>query len=298
MGINLVEAEAILSLKNVGRVGSEIVCLGRPELFLSAGEAQRLSNGFDLKWPASKIDEVLGQTFAEDFLGACGFSGVRSIDASGYEGATIIHDLNTPIPAELENLTDFLYDGGTIEHVFDIATVLSNVARLLKPGGTALISTCANGQCGHGFYQFSPEVFYRYFEANGFEDVRVYVVGLLKPTRWYRAVDPKTVGRRVQFSTSEPLQLIVVARKATMPGAPSLPPQQSDYAEGVWTKTRGEVANAHRAWRSPAARLKSAVRDRLAYPVAVALRHTGLGGVAGLWRREFFVPFNPMTENV
>jgi hypothetical protein len=297
MGINRAEAQAILSLKRAGRVGSEILCLGRPELFLDGGDAQKLSQGFDLGWTASAAAAITQQIFADDFLGACGFSSVRSLDASAYEGASIIHDLNAPVPANLENITSFLYDGGTIEHVFDVATVLSNITRLLQPGGTALISTCANGQCGHGFYQFSPELFYRYFESNGFEDVRVYVVGLLKPSRWYLAVDPQKAGRRVQFSTSEPLQLLVVARKAVASAA-TVVPQQSDYADGVWKLSKDQVASAHRAWHTPAARVRSAVRDRLVYPLAVAARHVGVGGVAGLWRRELFVPFNPVTESL
>ena len=175
--------------------------------------------------------------------------------------------------------------------------MLSNITRLLKPGGTALISTCANGQCGHGFYQFSPELFYRYFEANGFDEVRVYLVGLMAPMRWYLAVDPKKAGRRVQFSASEPLQMIVVARKAVSVAA-TIVPQQSDYAEGVWKMSQDQVKSAHKAWHTPKARLKSAIRDRLAYPAAVALRHAGIGGVAGLWRRELFQPFDPVKSPV
>lgn len=297
MGINRAEAEAILSLKRANKAGSEILCLGRPELFISAKETGRLSQNYNLGWPQADIDAMTRETFAEPLLKAAGFAEIRSLDASTYEGATIIHDLNTPIPACLDNTTSFLYDGGTIEHVFDVATVLSNITRLLKPGGTALISTCANGQCGHGFYQFSPELFYRYFEANGFDEVRVYLVGLLEPVRWYLAVDPKKAGRRVQFSASEPLQMIVVARKAA-PVAAQVVPQQSDYDEGVWKMSQDQVKTAHKAWNSPKARLKSAIRDRLVYPASVALRHAGIGGVAGLWRRELFQPFDPVKENV
>ena len=297
MGINRAEAEAILSLKRSGRAGKQILCLGRPELFMSSKEAGKLSSQFQLGWSQTDVATFTSETFAEAFLKASGFTDIRSLDASSYEGATLVHDLNTPIPDDLKNTTDFLYDGGTIEHVFDVATVLTNITRLLKPGGTALISTAANGQCGHGFYQFSPELFYRYFEANGFDQVRVYLVGLLEPVRWYLAVDPKIAGRRVQFSASEPLQMIVVARKSASVATPVVP-QQSDYADGVWKMSQDQVKTAHNAWHTPKARLKSAIRDRLVYPASVALRHAGIGGVAGLWRRELFQPFDPVKENV
>jgi len=32
----------------------------------------------------------------------------------------IIHDLNRPIPDTLSGTFDFIYDGGTLEHVFDL----------------------------------------------------------------------------------------------------------------------------------------------------------------------------------
>ena len=63
-----------------------------------------------------------------------------------------------------------------------------------------LMSSPANGQCGHGFYQFSPELFYRLFEANGFDPVEVYLVGLNKPSRWFRATDPRVAKRRLAAS--------------------------------------------------------------------------------------------------
>lgn len=213
MGINRVEAQAILSLTRAEKIRGDILTLGRPEMFVSARELKKLSRQFKLGL-ADEVCRVMSDArFAEDFLTVCGFSEINSLDASDYEGADIVHDLNMPIPKHLEHSASFVYDGGTIEHVFDIATALSNLTRLLKPGGTALISTCANGQCGHGFYQFSPELFYRFFTANGFGSVRVYVVGMLEPVRWCLAVDPVEAGKRIQFATSEPLQLIVVAKK-------------------------------------------------------------------------------------
>ena len=56
-----------------------------------------------------------------------------------------------------------------MEHLFDVKQVLSNYMNLVKIGGSLFICTNANNLCGHGFYQFSPEFFYRVFtEANGF----------------------------------------------------------------------------------------------------------------------------------
>ena len=298
MGINADEAKAILALKRDGAVGGEILCLGRPELFVAPRAMRGLNAGFNLGLAAADVAALSKARFAEGFLARCGFTQVRSLDASPYEGAEVIHDLNTPLPPELLGITDFVYDGGTCEHVFDIAQALRNVVGLLRVGGTALISSPANGQCGHGFYQLSPELFHRFFEANGFDNIAVFVVGLLGPSKWFRATDPAQLRKRVQFMTSEPVQIIAMARKAkALPAAVN--PQQSDYAQTQWgTDAAGAAVDPHADWRMPKARAKAFVRDRMVYPAAVALRHmTGLG-MPMLWKKAQFLPVDPMKERL
>ena len=295
MGINVEEAKAILSLRRSGAVGTDILCLGRPELFVGRRALSTLSDRFGRGWNEAEIAAIAADRFAEPFLAHAGFTAIGSLDATAYENASVIHDLNTPIPAALEASTDFVYDCGTAEHIFDIAQVFRNIVRLLRVGGTVLMSTPANGQCGHGFYQLSPELFYRLFEANGFETVRVYGVGLMPPARWVRIADPKVLGRRVQFMTAEPLQLIVVARKARDVGA-FVTPQQSDYEAGAWTSSEAGLAERTRAWSRTGTKVRSALRDRVVYPLAVPLRHMFGIGMPGLWRRAHFAPFDPWRD--
>lgn len=84
--------------------------------------------------------------------------------------------------------------------------------------------------------------------------------------------------------TSEPVQIIAMARKARALAQP-VTPQQSDYSELQWgTDAAGAVVDPHAGWRTPKARARSFVRDRLVYPAAVALRHlTGIG-MPGMWK--------------
>lgn len=297
MGINLCEATAILSLKRSGAVGDDIVCLGRPELFLSRQQAAGLARSFATGWSELRLDAITSTQHAEDFLAAAGFTDIRSLDASSYEGAAIIHDLNRPLPDQLAGTASFVYDGGTIEHVFDVATAFSNATRLLRVGGTLLISAAANGQCGHGFYQYSPELFYRYLEANGFANVNVYLVGLLTPNRWRRAADPKELGRRVQFLTAEPTQIIVTARKAAEVFPPVVP-QQSDYAELNWRKSETELATEHRHRTSLAGHIRAILKARVMLPAMAAVRNVGGPGFPGLYRNTDFVPVDPTATNL
>jgi hypothetical protein len=65
-------------------------------------------------------------------------------------------------------------DGGTTEHVFNFPTALTNAMQMVETGGHLVIITGGNNFCGHGFYQFSPELFYRALSAeNGFEMKRL-----------------------------------------------------------------------------------------------------------------------------
>ena len=84
------------------------------------------------------------------------------MDISNYENATIIHDLNKELDKKYYNKFNTLIDSGSIEHFFNIKTVLANYANLLKVNGNLFISTCANNSCGHGMYQFSPEFFFQF----------------------------------------------------------------------------------------------------------------------------------------
>lgn len=103
--------------------------------------------------------------YSEKMFKALGFGDVKTMDFSDYEGATVIHDLNKPLPKTLKNKFDFIYDGGTIEHVFNVSQALVNMFDALKVGGTLVSINGFNGWPGHGFYQFQPDLvwsFWRY----------------------------------------------------------------------------------------------------------------------------------------
>src|SRR5690606_18138908 len=113
--------------------------------------------------------------YADDFLrDALGARELDVMDYSAYEGAAVIHDLNQPVPGALHERFDAVIDGGALEHIFNFPVALSNLMNMTKPGGRVFLFLPANNLCGHGFYQFSPELMFRVFtEANGFETERV-----------------------------------------------------------------------------------------------------------------------------
>ena len=146
--------------------------------------------------------------YYETLMRKFGFGEIESMDFSDYEGATILHDLNQPIPAELEGQFDFIFDGGTIEHVFNVPVALENVYRMLRPGGRFVSANGMNGWPGHGLYQFNPELVYTFWKRTCNCSVHT-CMGIKKApegNKEYRLpfADPAELGHRLRLKGRVP----------------------------------------------------------------------------------------------
>jgi SAM-dependent methyltransferase len=129
-----------------------------------------------------------------------GFGAVETLDISAFEGAGITHDMNEPIPAELFGEFDFILDGGTLEHVFNVPVAMENLFQMLRPGGRLIGVNPLNGAPGHGFYQFSPELVFGFWKRRC--GCRVHrCLALPVKARWQPVplADSQEVGRRNRF---------------------------------------------------------------------------------------------------
>jgi len=100
---------------------------------------------------------------------ALGFNELDSIDYNDFEKCTVMHDLNLDIPKELHNRYDLIYDGGTSEHIFNFPKVLENYYNMLKVGGRIIHALPSSNYVDHGFYMFSPTLFFDYYFANNWK---------------------------------------------------------------------------------------------------------------------------------
>jgi hypothetical protein len=224
-------ARFLLSCKGQGVNFRETLTLGRLNYYLSVKETQQL-----LKWggiDSSKCDKLLDyQTsrYAEPFLEMLGGEKIDSLDASGFEGATLVHDLNVPVPQSLIGRFDVVCDGGTIEHVLNFPVVIRNVMEMVKVGGHLILGTPANNLFGHGFYQFSPELWFRLLSPEqGFETRRMVAVEYSPRARWFEVADPAVVHDRITMTNRYPVLLMVLAQKVAQKPSFQTFPQQSDY---------------------------------------------------------------------
>ncbi len=202
------------------------------------------------KTDISKTEDRLTKSKYSDlfFTELLGVRNLQVLDNSNYEGAGLVHDLNLTIPKNLENSFDVIVDSGTFEHVFNFPVAISNCMKMLKVGGTLFICTPTNNYMGHGFYQFSPEVFFRILDKdNGFEIKNAILVKHPYPAaelssnqKMYDVIDPNLIRQRGGLMSKFPALIMIEAKKISDTEIFKKYPQQSDYST-LWNKTENNI---------------------------------------------------------
>ena len=208
-------------------LGSALI-FGKQNLYLSKSQSLKLF-GKDY----SK-DEMADELVKNEF----NTSDLHSLDYSAYQGADFIHDLNVPVPKEMHGSFDSVLNIGTLEHVFDIKTAVTNMIDLCRVDGHVVFIGPSNNDCGHGFYQFSPEFLLQIFNKNnGFSDVQVYVSTHAGLKSKLYSVERPLDGQRIQIRGSEAVQVYCVAKKIS---CSVICAQQSDYSY-LWEHSDEEL---------------------------------------------------------
>lgn len=144
----------------------------------------------------------------------------QTLDISSYEHASIVHNLNIPVPKILENQFDFIIDGGTFDHLFDLKTCFENVTKLLKPGGRIFQWNAASNYANAGYLSFSADFFNDYYTLNNYADCRTFfaVSHSMGAQNWclYEFIPPKNTNAYPFFKPSYMhVMVIVLAEKGS-----------------------------------------------------------------------------------
>jgi hypothetical protein len=175
VGISRGGARFLLAEASQWPFSGRVLQLGRQHLFFGREELENLASFHGVKLKDDFVgknvrEPLLDEHYLDDgtFFSLLGCSDVESLDLSNDEKPTYTHDLNQEVPDQLKNRFDAIYDGGTIEHIFDVRSVFRNIFEMLRVGGRIIHQSPSSNHVDHGFYMFSPTLFVDYYSTNNF----------------------------------------------------------------------------------------------------------------------------------
>ena len=247
MGITINDVRFLLNAKREGVSFKRTITLGRLQWFVkqAALEVEVGKHGIA---SAGLGEDAFTGGYCEPFFTSLGAERVDSMDVSDYEHATVLHDMNQPLPDRLKSAYSVVFDGGTLEHIFNFPQAIRNCMDMVAVGGHFLGCCPANNEMGHGFYQFSPELWFRVFSPeNGFEMQHVLIYAHHGGDRygdWYEVADPQQVRSRVTLVNQKPAYLLIQAKRTELKPLFTTTPQQSDY-QATWAAMQSERETGH-----------------------------------------------------
>ena len=257
MGISIPALRQLLELQNFRALQGDILLLGRMSPMFTTRKFLRIlrQHGFqsDIVISNKNYSDIFKHNPNDiEIFKAIGFKNVYSLDVSAYEGADFVLDLNKPLPEKFNKKFDFIYDGGTLEHVFDFPQALKNLHAMLNVGGFILHENPANNFVDHGFYQFSPSVYFDYYKQNHYEII------ISRLCRVYRAKNRRYLGFNYLPNKFEKqsyggwgnhlLCNFFVVKKLQV-STSGLIPNQSRYQEIFWQKENTQAEENLQDWR-------------------------------------------------
>lgn len=200
MSIKILGAQMLLSEHRYKPIAGTIVTLGRHSVGLTGDQMDKLLCAMKIpkrKGAAYEVDRDTmgggnGKITQESFFRAFCDANILSIDVNDYEKPEILLDIQERIPWKYKGLADFVYDGGSLDNIFDVASALKNVSKLLKVGGR-FFATNNGGSHPTSYLKFSADWFMDFFTINKYQDCKTYICNY-----------PNTVGIR-KISSNEPI---------------------------------------------------------------------------------------------
>ena len=193
MTINSIWGNILFNKKKEYNYRGRLLTLGRQGIEIESESVKKLYG---------TVFSMIGKVEPEHLFRFLGFETCDSMDIADKDGANIIHNLNEEIPKKLEHQYDFVIDGGTMEHCFNISNVLSNLARMLKKDGTVIHLNHTQGYSNHGLYNFQPTLYYSFYKTNHFKDMECLIIEFVDINRKKARIISVQNFNNLDFNTS------------------------------------------------------------------------------------------------
>lgn len=183
MGINRQVLHALLSENAYDPIRGSVLLIGRSTVTIRESTISAIAKEFGRPTPSwatsAKSTKHSSDIFFIDDIELFRWLSpkietIDVLDVSEYEGANIVHDLNTPVGSALEGKYDFIYDSSVLDNIFSPATGITNIYRMMSSGGRYLGLNVSSFYPG-AFAALPPEWFYAFFSVNECSDLKVYL---------------------------------------------------------------------------------------------------------------------------
>lgn len=235
MGLDRTGTKFLIFARSVGVDFSKTATIGRQGLHVGLDTLKCNFTSADIQIDQHQLEKLFQEYsgYSEGFFSYLGAEVVDSFDYSSYEKATHLHDMNEPISETFKQHYTVVIDAGSLEHVFNFPVAIKNCMEMVQVNGHFIGITPCNNLSGHGFYQFSPDLFFRIFEKNnGFRMVKVILFEddwEQQDISWYEVIDPQCANKQVTFVNRKPTYLMMIAQKIEAVNIFENIPQQSFY---------------------------------------------------------------------
>jgi hypothetical protein len=223
--------EMLLAFARQDGSRKRLICLGYPDMLVTEAQLAKLCG-------AGVLDQIKFRDDSESILRWHGLAGQMArmaeteslfaavgveaefLDINASRGFEIVADLNAPLPAELIGRYDLVYDGGTMEHCFNVGQVMRNILALAKVGGHIVHVNPLN-YYNHGFFSFNPTFYHDFYLQAGHRLASPFY-GLFGPVLQPQVVTlPAVQG----FASAPERMAVLVAAQKLNDSAPAWPMQ-------------------------------------------------------------------------
>ncbi len=254
MGITPLHARLIVFEHKRRPLPPTVHLLGRQTVYLTVESAGTLIRacGIEPRDASIELDletrgaAALQGEFISDrmFFAMLGVKKVIAIDHMDYEGAEVIIDLNVPLSELHFGSVDFLFGGSVLDNIFDPATYIVNVSKLLRTGGRVFDQNVIS-QVHHPYLLVTPAWLLDYYVVNRFVNTQIFVAEH-SAGGFIQMYGMLASAREIVSDFGPPrgnlaLGVIVIAEKGLGSTADVLPIQDQYRSESNWNDYRAAV---------------------------------------------------------
>lgn len=167
---------------------------------------------------------------AKLFYGA--FLDYRELVAIDFHGTPEARPIDLNHPVKLGQRFEVVIDGGTAEHVFNVAQFFTTCHELAAPGGLMLHHNPFRGWLEHGFYNFNPTFYWDIAAANRYE-LLMLVYTEVQPLRVEQLFSRERIIEMARASELGANAMLYAVYRKPAEALPFALPRQAYYANAL-----------------------------------------------------------------